>query len=140
MIWTCAACNRSFKKAGQVHYCGDNSVDDFLKGKSEVALALFDDLIDALTQIGPVKLETTKSMIAVASIARFAYIIAIGETFIDVVLPFAEANEDNYCFRKIALVPGGTVYNHHLRLMYKEDLNEEVVNYLKKAYQCGKAI
>jgi hypothetical protein len=115
-------------------------VNDFLAGKSEITIALFDGLLEAITQIGPIRLETTKSMIVIASTVRFAYIITLGKTFIDVVLPFPEPYNDNYCFRKIGMVPGSNVYNHHLRLMYHEDINEEVLSYLEKAYQHGKAI
>ncbi|WP_162618694.1 hypothetical protein [Pedobacter yulinensis] len=42
------------------------------------------------------------------------------------------------CFRKIAQVPGTSDYNHHLRLLSADDLNEEVRTYLQKAYANGK--
>lgn len=77
-------------------------------------------------------------MIAIASDHRFAYIISFGKTFVDVVLPFKEPFEENLCFRKIALVPGSKDYNHHLRIMYPDDINEEVFGYLQKAYANGK--
>jgi hypothetical protein len=139
-MWTCNLCNRTFNHTHQNHYCGDKTTCDFLAGKSEVSLMLFDKLIERFEKIGPIKLYSTKSMIVIAADVRFAYIINLGKNFLDLVLPFKESFDDNLCFRKIALVPGSGDYNHHLRLMFMEDLNEEVVSYLKKAYANGKAI
>lgn len=139
-MWTCSLCSRSFKQVHQRHYCGGREVSDFLTGKSEVALALFDHLISKLEEIGPIQLHTTKSMIVISAPARFAYIINLGKSFINVVLPFKELYADNLCFRKMGQVPGSSDYNHHLRLMYPEDLNEEVFGYLQKAYANGKNI
>ncbi len=137
-MWTCHLCNRDFRNTNQIHYCGDQTVNDFLAGKTEVSLSLFDHLLTKLEEIGSIKLFATKSMIAIAAAQRFAYIINIGKAFIDVVLVFKEPYEENYCFRKIAQVPGTNDYNHHLRIMYPEDINEEVMEYLKKAYENGK--
>jgi hypothetical protein len=139
-MWICSSCNRAFKHNNQAHYCGDKTIGDFLAGKSEFSLSLFDALIAQFNEIGPIQFYATKSMIVIAATVRFAYIINIGKNFVDLVLPFKIAYEDNLCFRKIALVPGSDDYNHHLRLMFVEDLNEEVISYLKKAYDNGKAI
>lgn len=139
-MWTCNLCSRSFKHANQVHYCSDKTVGDFLTGKTDHALALFDSLVEKLNEIGPIKCHATKTMIVMAAEVRFAYIITIGKNFIDIVLPFKVPYQDNLCFRKIAKVPGSDDYNHHLRLMFGHDLNEEVVGYLKKAYANGKIL
>ena len=137
-MWICPNCNRTFKNTNQQYYCGDNTVSDFLKGKTETALHLYNCLITRLEEIGPIKLHATKSMIVITADAKFAYIIALGKNFVDVVLPFKELFDDNLCFRKIGLVSGTKQYNHHLRLMLPEDINEEVFDYLKKAYAEGK--
>lgn len=137
-MWTCVLCNRSFKKNNQIHYCSDQTVGNFLAGKTETAINLFDHLIARFEEIGAIKLHATKSMIVISADIRFAYIIALGKNFVDVVLPFKEPFDDNLCFRKIGLVPGTNDYNHHLRIMFTDDINEEVFDYLKKAYANGK--
>jgi len=140
MSWTCGICQRSFKSTNQTHYCGDKTVGDFLIGKTDYAVELFDHFVNRYSEIGPIKLYATKSMIVLANEKRFAYIINIGKSFMDVVFPFKEPFEDNFCFKKIALVPGSDDYNHHLRLMLPEDINEEVFGYMNKAYIIGKNI
>ena len=139
-MWTCHLCNRSFKSNNQIHYCGDKTVSDFLLGKSETAVDLFDHLILKFEEIGPIHLHATKSMIVISGANGFAYVISLGKSFIDVVLPFTETYEENLCFRKIAHVPNSKQYNHHLRMMVPEDINDEVFDYMKKAYANGKRI
>lgn len=139
-MWTCTICNHFFNTTHQIHSCKDKNVTDFLIGKSDAAIHLFEILMANFQEIGPIKIHATKSMIVISADKGFAYVINFGRNFVDVVLPFNERYEDNLCFRKIAQIPGTNDYNHHLRMMYKEDFNEEVIDYLKKAYANGKNI
>ena len=77
-------------------------------------------------------------MLAIAADASFAYVIRLGKQHVDLVLPFSAPQHHNLCFHKIAQVPGTAQYNHHLRLLLPQDLNEEVFDYMKKAYANGK--
>lgn len=139
-MWTCPLCSRPFKQTNQQHYCSDKTVANFLNGKSGTALALFYHLLATLTDFGPIQLHATKSMIVLSAVTRFAFVIGLGKSFIDIVLPFDEPYHDNLCFRKVGQVPGSNQYNHHLRLMFAEDINEEVLKYLQKAYANGKNV
>jgi hypothetical protein len=110
-----------------------NNTSDFLNGKTEYTLGLFRFFIDQLSELGDINLRATKSMIAIESKTRFAYITQFGKNFIHVVIPFNRAYEDNLCFSKIAQVPGTDQFNHHLRILFKEDINDEVKGFLKMA-------
>ena len=68
---------------------------------------------------------------------RIAYITQLGKNFIHVVFPFEKPHADNLCFQKIAQVPGDQQYNHHFRMLAKEDVNDEVKKFMKLAYQLG---
>jgi hypothetical protein len=66
---------------------------------------------------------------------RIAWITQLGKNFVHVVFPFKQAYEDNLCFQKIAQVPGDAKqFNHHFRMLLKEDINEEVLKFMKLAY------
>jgi hypothetical protein len=77
-------------------------------------------------------------MIALGARVNFAYIIQLGKNFIDVVFPFNEIYDDNLCFTKIKTVPGTNDHNHHFRMYFKDDINEEVKKYMRMAYERGK--
>ena len=113
------------------------NLSPFLSGKSEHTLMLFDHFIEQYTQIGNITVEPTKSMIGISNAnKRIAWVTQLGKNFIHVVFPFKKLYEDNLCFQKMAQVPGSkTQYNHHLRIYFKEDINTEVVQFMKLAYK-----
>ena len=111
-------------------------LSEFLSGKSDYALALFDHFISEFQKIGPVTLHPAKTMIGIAnSHKRVVYITALGKNFIHVVFPFKELYTDNLCFQKIAQVPGDMQFNHHFRMLYMDDVNDEVRKFIRIAYQ-----
>lgn len=112
-----------------------NSPEDFLKGKSEYTLALYDHFISEFKKIGKIEIESTKTMIGISnSNKRIAWVTQLGKNFIHVVFPFKKEHNDNLCFQKIGQVPGQNQINHHLRLLYKEDINKEVLKFMKLAF------
>jgi len=137
-MWICALCNREFVNTNQVHSCNDKTLGDFLKGKTDYTIGLFYHLINEFQQIGEVTVHPTKSMIAFAARTRFAYVIQLGKNFVDVVFPFKQPYSDNLCFNKIKPVPGSDDFNHHLRLYFPEDINDEVRLYMKMAYDLSR--
>ena len=136
-MWIFPFCNQQFVNTNQVHSCRDKELSDFLNGKTQHTIELFDHLVIEYKQIGDVKVHPAKSMISFAARTRFAYVIQLGKNFIDVVFPFKQPYEDNLCFSKIKPVPGSDDYNHHLRLYFKEDINGEVKKYMRMAYENG---
>jgi hypothetical protein len=133
-MWICPLCQQQFKNTNQVHSCNDNNLADFLNGKSQHTIDLFNHLVKEFNQIGKVTVHPAKSMISFAGKKRFAYVIQLGKNFIDVVFPFKQVYTDNLCFNKIKAVPGSDDFNHHLRIYIKEDLNDEVRMFMQMAY------
>ena len=82
-------------------------------------------------------MHPAKSRIAFAAKTRFGYIHRFGKDFLDVVLTFNESYRDNLCFYRIGEVPGGKYFQHYLRIMQKEDVNDEVKKYMKMALDLG---
>ncbi len=136
-MWTCPVCGLQFVNTNQVHSCGDKVLADFLNGKSAHTVSLFWHFYECYQQIGKVTIHPTKSMVAFAAKTRIAFVIQFGKNFIDVVFPFDKPYNDNLCFRKIAQVPGSQQYNHHFRMLSKEDINDEGKQFMKLAYENG---
>jgi hypothetical protein len=112
-----------------------NQSSDILTGRSEHALMLFDHFITELQKIGPVTINPHKTMISIANSHKpVAYITQLGKRFIHVVFPFKGRYEDNLCFQRIQQVPGRNVVYHHFRMLYPEDLNEEVRKFMRMVY------
>jgi hypothetical protein len=115
------------------------ATDDFLIGKTEEAIGLFNIFKDEFRKVGKVELHAAKTMIGVAtSRKRIAYITQIGKNFIHVVFPFDKPYENSLCFHKVVQVPGKTKqFNHHFRMYAAEDLNREVIEFMRLAYEEG---
>jgi hypothetical protein len=112
-----------------------NSLESFLNRKSEHTLILFHHFVNEFQKAGPVTLHPAKTMIGIAnSHKRIAYITQLGKNFIHVVFPLRERYEDNFCFQKIAQVPGDMQFNHHFRMLHKEDVNDEVREFMRLVY------
>ena len=109
---------------------------NFLTGKPEQSLLLFDHFISEYQKLAPVTIHPAKTMIGIANPhCRIAWITQFGKNFLHVVFPFKQPYEDNLCFQKIAQVPGDMhQFNHHFRMYNIEDVNEEVLMFMQMAY------
>lgn len=115
----------------------DKTLTPFLAGKSEVTISLLQHFTEQYQKLGEIELIPAKTMIGISNgQKRIAWITQLGKNFVHVVFPFRKAYEDNLCFQKIAQVPGDTQqFNHHFRMLLKEDVNAEVVKFMKLAWQ-----
>jgi hypothetical protein len=114
------------------------SLAEFLSGHSEYAVGLFHHFVEQYRKIGDVSVHPAKTMIGIATPRkRIAYVTQLGKNFIHIVFPFEISYDDNFCFQKIAKVPGDNQYNHHFRMLRKEDINKEVRIFMKRAFDLG---
>ena len=114
----------------------NKTVEDFLTGKSAHTKLLFQHFVNEYGKIGLVTLHPAKTMIGIANDKkRIAWITQFGKNFIHIVFPFSKPHPDNLCFQKIAQVQGDAhQFNHHFRMLYAEDINEEVIQFMTMAY------
>jgi len=115
----------------------NKTIQDFLKGKTDRTLELYHHFISEYKKLGAVTLHPAKTMIGIANDKkRIAWITQLGKNFIHVVFPFKQPFPDNLCFQKIAQVPGDAhQFNHHFRMYYTEDVNDEVKKFMKMALE-----
>jgi hypothetical protein len=64
-MWICPLCKQTFLKNNQSHACNEMQVEDFLRGKSDHTLSLFQHFTEHVSQIAQIKLNTTKTMISI---------------------------------------------------------------------------
>jgi len=116
----------------------DPAVKSFIAGKSATTLALLDYFLKQYEQLNEqIYLYPTKSMLGIGiSDRRVAWVTQLGKSFVHIVFPFNKAYTDNLCFQKIAPVPGDPhQVNHHFRMLLPEDVNEEVLQFMRLSLQ-----
>jgi hypothetical protein len=112
------------------------TIDDFLDGKSAHTKMLFQHFVDTFKTLAPVTIHPAKTMIGISNgNRRIAWITALGKNFVHVVFPFNQPYTDNLCFIKIAQVPGTSQYNHHFRMQAPDDVNDEVIGFMKRTFE-----
>ncbi len=113
------------------------SLNDFLKGKSAHTVQLLEHFLEEFEKIGTISLHPTKTMIGVVHSARkIAWITQLGKNFVHIVFPFSKEYKENFCFQKIAQVPGAALqFNHHFRMLSTEDLNQELLHFMQLAFE-----
>jgi hypothetical protein len=110
---------------------------NLLANKSTETLALFHHFINEYQKLAPVTIHPAKTMIGIANAhRRVAWVTQLGKNFVHVVFPFKQAYPDNLCFQKIAQVPDDNhQFNHHLRIYNLDDVNAEVLGFMRMAYE-----
>ncbi len=136
-MWACPKCEQQFVKNNHPHSCNERMIEDFLAGKSVETISLYDHFLAEYRKLGDFVLHPAKTRIAFAADIRFGYIHRLGKNFVDVVFTFNKAHTDNLCFYRIGEVPGGKYFQHYLRIMHKDDINEEVIGFMKLALDFG---
>lgn len=120
-----------------MNYNTDNpdELSAFLTGRSETSLTLFGHFVSEFEKIAPITLHPAKTMLGISNgHKRIAWVTQFGKSFLHVVFPFEQPCHDNLCFQKIAQVPGQQQYNHHFRMLQKEDVNDEVRGFMRMAW------
>ena len=103
---------------------------------SPISRDLFNHFFSEFHKCGAITLYPTKSMIGfVHDGKKVAWLTQAGKNFVHIVFPFKEEHKENLCFIKIAQVPGSKQFNHHFRMMLKEDVNAEVKKFMKLSLQ-----
>ena len=135
-MWTCPKCGHKFFNKNQSHSCGHYTVADFLEGKSDKAVALFNYFISEYKKIGTFELHPVKTRVALLTQMRFCSINKVGEDFIDVHFVLTKSYNDNSCFYKIDNL-ANRFFVHHLRIRRKSEINPKVRKYMRLAYDVG---
>ena len=134
-LWTCPKCDRQFVNANMPHSCGRYSVGQFLEGKSQQAISLFEKFSALVHECGPVKLAPTKARIGFQVRMIFAAVNKLNDRGLDAHVVLTR-RLDGPRFRRIETMTP-KCYVHHFRVESLNELDEEVRSWLREAYEVG---
>lgn len=133
-LWSCPLCGAKLATENLSHACGDYSVEGFLAGKSERARALFARLPALVARCGPYEHAPAKTRVAFMVRMRFASVNAVSDRGLraHVCLPRELASPR---FSRIERI--GNVWVHHFRVERSDELDDEVLGWLRESYAMG---
>jgi len=133
-LWRCPACRRVFANRNQTHACGRHSLAHHFEGKPPKIRALFDAVVAAIRQIGPVRVLPEKTRIAFQVRMSFAQVTP-RQRWLDGHVVLSRRLESDR-FRKIeTFSPRNHV--HAFRLSDISEIDDEFREWLIEAYLVG---
>ena len=135
-MWTCPKCNHKFYNTNQSHSCGNYTINDFLKGKSETMIGLFNYFISEYRKIGEFDIHPVKTRVALLTKMRFCSFNKMGADYINIHLAFTQPYADILCFSKIDNLDN-RFFVYHFKIHSETDINNEVRKYMALAYEIG---
>ncbi len=117
------------------HSCGRYSVEQFLAGKSPQAVALYEHFSALVLDCGPVQVAPAKARIGFQVRMIFAAVNKLSERGLDAHVVLTR-RLDRPRFRRIETMTP-RCYVHHFRIESVSELDDEVMSWLREAYQVG---
>ena len=130
-LWQCPTCKRKFARRNQWHSCHPVSLDAHFKGSPDELKALFEALCAKLSKFGPLRMDGVKSSINLVSKHHFGGIRVMKDSLrLGFVLSHPVAHPR--ILRVARITP--TTYAHRVRIAGQEDLDAELLTWLKEAH------
>jgi hypothetical protein len=133
-LWRCERCGREFANRNQSHACGRDDLDHHFTGKPPKIRALFDAVVAAIQDIGPVEVLPEKTRIAFHVRMSFAQVTP-RRAWLDGHIVLARRLESPR-FRSVQTFSPRN-HLHAFRLETVEDIDDEFRGWLAESYAVG---
>jgi hypothetical protein len=117
------------------HSCGRYSVKQFLEGKSNNAILLFERFSALIHECGPVKLAPAKTRIGFQVRMIFAAVNKLSDQGLDAHIVLTRRLQSPRFKRIDTMSP--KCYVHHFKIASVDEIDEEVKKWLREAYLVG---
>jgi hypothetical protein len=134
-LWTCPKCRRQFINTNMPHSCGQYSVQEFLAGKSEFAISLYEHFSALVSDCGPLQIAPAKTRIGFQVRMIFAAVNKLSDHGLEAHVVLTRRLRTSRIRRIETMTP--RCYVHHFRIESLSDVDEEVKSWLQEAYRVG---
>jgi Domain of unknown function (DUF5655) len=114
------------------HACGDHTVERFLEGKGSRARELFDGFETLIAACGPYEVAPAKTRVAFMARVRYASVNALSDRGMSIHFGLP-APLHHARIRRVERI--GNWFVHHVRITTPEQLDEELLGWLRESYQ-----
>ena len=133
-LWRCERCGREFANRNQSHACGTHDLEHHFAGKPPAIRALFDAVVSAIREIGPVQVLPEKTRIAFHVRMSFAVLSPRATSLIG---HFVLARRvEHPRFTRVETFSKRN-HLHAFRIEDERDFDEEFLGFLAEAYAVG---
>ena len=133
-LWKCGRCGREFANRNQTHVCGRHDLEHHFAGKPPQIRALFDAVVAAIRELGPVEILPEKTRIAFHVRMSFAQLTPRRQ-WLDGHVVLARRLESPR-FRSVQTFSPRN-HLHTFRISTPDDVDAEFRSWLAEAYAVG---
>ena len=133
-LWKCPNCGRLFANRNQSHFCSRYTLREHFAGKSPCAITLFQEFAKLVKRCGPVRVVPEKTRIAFQVRMSFAAVSLRRDRIVGHLV--LARRLENSRFTKIEYVSPRN-YVHSFCFHSREELDREVIAWLREAYRVG---
>src|SRR5882724_5055740 len=134
-LWHCPKCDRPFANRNQSHSCGQYSVKDFLVGKNENSIGLFNRFREMIESCGPVILAPAKTRVGFQVRMIFASVNRLNDDGLFAHVVFARRFEHPRFTKVESFSPRNHANNFRIQAL--EELDDEVLEWMRESYRVG---
>lgn len=135
-LWTCPRCGKKFVTRNMWHSCGRFTVEQFFEGKSPKVKRLYKSFFNFVKkECGPFIVDVAKTRISFQVRVRFAGVAGVSKDNLMIGFWLKRKISSPRFMRTQHIMPHDYVYK--LRIADEEDLDKELLGWLKEAYQVG---
>jgi hypothetical protein len=134
-LWHCPKCSRPFANRNQSHSCGRHSVEDFLVGKSECSITLFNRFREMIESCGPVILAPAKTRVGFQVRMIFASVNKLNDDGLFAHVVLARRFEHPRFTKVESFSPRNHANNFRIQTL--EELDDEVLEWMRESYKVG---
>lgn len=134
MAWKCPQCERVLKNTNSVHCCVKKDLNDVFHNKAPHLIYVFDKILEAVYDWRDVHISATEKCIMYVST----------QTFLVVKPMKTQLNVKFYLSREthvhpiIKVAKYGKQYEHHIRISDLDEVNDELISYIRQSYNMFK--
>ena len=131
--WKCPKCRRAFAKKHQWHSCKVYTVAKHFRGKPRELKQTFDMLVARLRDLGPLRVDAVQTMIHFFG-SRFCFGgVTVKKDHVRLGFVCDDAIQDERLLRTQRVGPRRV--GHSINLTSPEDVDDRLMNWLKRAYE-----
>jgi len=131
MPWTCPNCKRTFKNTKQEHSCVVKSLDEHFFNKEPGVRTTYDRLESTLKTFGNFQVSPVINVILFSSESTFLAVKPKSKWLdLEFVLGY---KADEFPIHKTVRV-SKTRFAHFVRIQHPEEVDEQLIEWIKKAY------
>lgn len=131
MTWTCTHCERVFKNTNQSHACGTFNLEDHFERREGWLRDLYQEVLNVFEAIGPYTVDPVEGAILLKKKTAFCS-VKIMKDCIQLSFRLAEKH-DYFPIHKVVALSKNS-WHHSVRIDEKDDLDEQLISWLKEAY------